>query len=153
MGEFKIHSPYQPTGDQPQAIEQLVAGFRQGVPAQTLLGVTGSGKTFTMAKVIERMKKVTFGPGLGGVHVVQVEVAVPGVVDDQGGVGAGEGLLKVGSSLVPFVNRFPKNTKLYKLMTTKPSELHSQTPEMQMQLSLPNRQRPQPFSALLQAAA
>ena len=57
MGEFKIHSPYQPTGDQPQAIEQLAAGFKSGVQAQTLLGVTGSGKTFTMANVIERLQR------------------------------------------------------------------------------------------------
>ena len=57
MGVFKIHSPYKPTGDQPQAIDQLVAGFNQGVPAQTLLGVTGSGKTFTMANVIERLQR------------------------------------------------------------------------------------------------
>ena len=57
MGEFKIHSPYQPTGDQPQAIEQLCAGFNGGVQAQTLLGVTGSGKTFTMANVIERLQR------------------------------------------------------------------------------------------------
>ena len=57
MGDFKIHSPYQPTGDQPQAIEQLCEGFRSGVQAQTLLGVTGSGKTFTMANVIERLQR------------------------------------------------------------------------------------------------
>ena len=57
MGEFKIHSPYQPTGDQPQAIDQITAAFEQGVPAQTLLGVTGSGKTFTMANVIERLQR------------------------------------------------------------------------------------------------
>ena len=57
MGEFKIHSPYQPTGDQPQAIDQIAAAFEQGVPAQTLLGVTGSGKTFTMANVIERLQR------------------------------------------------------------------------------------------------
>ena len=57
MAEFKIHSPYKPTGDQPQAIEELVAGFEAGVPAQTLLGVTGSGKTFTMANVIERLQR------------------------------------------------------------------------------------------------
>ena len=59
MGEFKIHSPYSPTGDQPQAIDQLCAGFEAGVQAQTLLGVTGSGKTFTMANVIERLQRPT----------------------------------------------------------------------------------------------
>ena len=48
--EFKLHSDYKPTGDQPEAIRKLVEGFREGNQAQTLLGVTGSGKTFTMAK-------------------------------------------------------------------------------------------------------
>lgn len=47
MNEFKLHAPYAPTGDQPQAIEALVEGFRAGNQFQTLLGVTGSGKTFT----------------------------------------------------------------------------------------------------------
>ena len=56
---FKLHSEYQPTGDQPQAIEALVKGFREGNQFQTLLGVTGSGKTFTMANVIERLQKPT----------------------------------------------------------------------------------------------
>lgn len=56
---FKLHSEYQPTGDQPQAIDQLVEGFQQGNQFQTLLGVTGSGKTFTMANVIQRMQKPT----------------------------------------------------------------------------------------------
>jgi excinuclease ABC subunit B len=56
---FKIHSPFQPTGDQPQAIDKLVDGINEGVPAQTLLGVTGSGKTFTMANVIEKVQKPT----------------------------------------------------------------------------------------------
>ncbi len=59
MDYFKLHSPYQPTGDQPQAIEQLVQGFREGNQFQTLLGVTGSGKTFTMANVIARLNKPT----------------------------------------------------------------------------------------------
>ena len=57
--EFKLHSEYQPTGDQPQAIEQLVAGFREGNQVETLLGVTGSGKTFTMANVIQQLQKPT----------------------------------------------------------------------------------------------
>ncbi|MBD5374034.1 MAG: excinuclease ABC subunit UvrB [Bacteroides sp.] len=56
---FKLHSQYKPTGDQPQAIDQLVEGIYQGIPAQTLLGVTGSGKTFTMANVIERVNRPT----------------------------------------------------------------------------------------------
>jgi excinuclease ABC subunit B len=54
---FKLHSEYAPTGDQPQAIEALVQGFREGNQFQTLLGVTGSGKTFTMANVIERLQR------------------------------------------------------------------------------------------------
>ena len=57
--EFKLHSEYQPTGDQPQAIEKLVQGFKEGNQAQTLLGVTGSGKTFTMANVIQQLNKPT----------------------------------------------------------------------------------------------
>ncbi len=57
--EFKLHSKYQPTGDQPQAIEELVKGFKEGNQMQTLLGVTGSGKTFTMANVIEKLQKPT----------------------------------------------------------------------------------------------
>ncbi len=57
--EFKLHSEYQPTGDQPQAIEKLVQGFKEGNQAQTLLGVTGSGKTFTMANVIQQLQKPT----------------------------------------------------------------------------------------------
>lgn len=56
---FKLHSEYQPTGDQPQAIEQLVKGFKEGNQCQTLLGVTGSGKTFTMANVIQQINKPT----------------------------------------------------------------------------------------------
>ena len=56
---FKLHSEYKPTGDQPQAIEALVKGFQEGNQCQTLLGVTGSGKTFTMANVIERLNKPT----------------------------------------------------------------------------------------------
>ncbi|MGN0347130.1 MAG: excinuclease ABC subunit UvrB [Lachnospiraceae bacterium] len=57
--EFKLHSEYQPTGDQPQAIEKLVQGFRDGNQFETLLGVTGSGKTFTMANVIQALNKPT----------------------------------------------------------------------------------------------
>ncbi len=56
---FKLHSEYKPTGDQPQAIEKLVQGFKEGNQFQTLLGVTGSGKTFTMANVIEKLNKPT----------------------------------------------------------------------------------------------
>ena len=56
---FKLHSEYKPTGDQPQAIAALVEGFREGNQFQTLLGVTGSGKTFTMANVIEQLNKPT----------------------------------------------------------------------------------------------
>ena len=57
--EFKLHSEYQPTGDQPQAIAQLVKGFQDGNQFQTLLGVTGSGKTFTMANVIAKVNRPT----------------------------------------------------------------------------------------------
>ena len=59
MDKFVLKAPYQPTGDQPQAIEALVKGFREGNQCQTLLGVTGSGKTFTMANVIQALNKPT----------------------------------------------------------------------------------------------
>lgn len=57
--EFKLHAPYEPTGDQPQAIKALVDGFKEGNQFETLLGVTGSGKTFTMANVIAALNKPT----------------------------------------------------------------------------------------------
>ena len=57
--EFQLHSEFAPTGDQPQAIEQLVNGFKEGNQFQTLLGVTGSGKTFTMANVIQELQRPT----------------------------------------------------------------------------------------------
>ena len=56
---FKLHSKYQPTGDQPEAIKELVDGFKDGNQFETLLGVTGSGKTFTMANVIAALNKPT----------------------------------------------------------------------------------------------
>ena len=59
MAEFRIHSDFQPTGDQPQAIEELVAGLKHGDKYQMLLGVTGSGKTFTMANVIQELQRPT----------------------------------------------------------------------------------------------
>ena len=59
MNEFKLKAPYKPTGDQPQAIEKLVEGFKEGNQFETLLGVTGSGKTFTMANVIAQLNKPT----------------------------------------------------------------------------------------------
>ena len=55
---FKLHSNYKPTGDQPQAIENLVNGIKNGCKEQTLLGVTGSGKTFTIANIIEQVQKL-----------------------------------------------------------------------------------------------
>ena len=59
MGKFKLVSKYKPTGDQPQAIEKLVEGLNNGMKEQTLLGVTGSGKTFTMANIIARVNRPT----------------------------------------------------------------------------------------------
>ena len=56
---FKLHSEYKPTGDQPKAIEYLSKGIMDGKKFQTLLGVTGSGKTFTMANIIEKVQKPT----------------------------------------------------------------------------------------------
>ena len=57
--DFRLHSEYKPTGDQPQAIDKLVQGFKEGNQAETLLGVTGSGKTFTMANVIQALNLPT----------------------------------------------------------------------------------------------
>ena len=57
MNVYELNSAYKPTGDQPEAIQQLVDGVKQGLPAQTLLGVTGSGKTFTMANIIAQVGK------------------------------------------------------------------------------------------------
>ena len=53
--EFRLHAPYEPTGDQPRAIEELVQGFEEGNQFETLVGVTGSGKTFTMANIIQQI--------------------------------------------------------------------------------------------------
>ena len=59
MNRFKLVSEYAPTGDQPQAIDRLVQGLNSGMTEQTLLGVTGSGKTFIMANIIERVNRPT----------------------------------------------------------------------------------------------
>ena len=59
MNQFVLKAPYQARGDQPQAIEALARGVKEGMPAQVLLGVTGSGKTFTMASVIEKVQRPT----------------------------------------------------------------------------------------------
>ena len=59
MPEFKVVSDYSPAGDQPEAIDALARGLELGLEEQTLLGVTGSGKTYTMAKVIERVQRPT----------------------------------------------------------------------------------------------
>ena len=56
---FKLHQHFEPAGEQPQAIERLIAGFEAGLAHQTLLGVTGSGKTYTIANVIESVQKPT----------------------------------------------------------------------------------------------
>src|SRR5215467_2721238 len=59
MPEFRVEAPFQPTGDQPEAISQLVEGIGDGYKMQTLLGVTGSGKTYTVAKIVEQVQKPT----------------------------------------------------------------------------------------------
>ena len=59
MDKFVLHSKYKPTGDQPQAIERLTQGIRNGLTEQTLLGVTGSGTTFTMANIIANLNRPT----------------------------------------------------------------------------------------------
>ena len=59
MPDFQVISDYQPSGDQPEAIDVLATGLENGIEEQVLLGVTGSGKTYTMAKVIERLQRPT----------------------------------------------------------------------------------------------
>ena len=59
MADFKLHSPFEPKGDQPNAIKELVHGLESDKPFQTLLGITGSGKTFTMANVIQQVQRPT----------------------------------------------------------------------------------------------
>ena len=59
MPDFQVISDYQPSGDQPEAIDTLASGLENGIEEQVLLGVTGSGKTYTMAKVIERLQRPT----------------------------------------------------------------------------------------------
>ena len=59
MPKFEVVSPYQPSGDQPEAIDALAAGIENGLKEQVLLGVTGSGKTFTMANAIQQLQKST----------------------------------------------------------------------------------------------
>lgn len=59
MEKFKIHSKFKPTGDQPEAIKNIAQGINRGEKFQTLLGVTGSGKTFTMANIVEKVQKPT----------------------------------------------------------------------------------------------
>ena len=59
MDKFILHSKFKPTGDQPEAIDKLVKGIEKGDREQVLLGVTGSGKTFTMANIIERVNRPT----------------------------------------------------------------------------------------------
>ena len=74
MNRFKVHAPFEMTGDQPKAVETLAQGIIDGKKSQTLMGVTGSGKTFTMAKIIEKVQKPTliishnktFGDGFTG---------------------------------------------------------------------------------------
>ena len=60
--DFQLTSHFKPTGDQPQAISELVSGFQQGIPFQTLLGVTGSGKTFTAANVTTSLRPISQPP-------------------------------------------------------------------------------------------
>ena len=76
---FKVVSDYQPRGDQPQAIEKLTEGIEKGLAHQILLGATGTGKTFTMAKVVERVQKPTLvlapNKTLAMVKVLPVPVA------------------------------------------------------------------------------
>jgi len=59
MGEFRVVADFEPRGDQPKAIKQLARGINEGMRAQTLMGITGSGKTFTISKVIEAVQKPT----------------------------------------------------------------------------------------------
>ena len=72
MDKFVLHSEYKPTGDQPAAIEKLVDGINKGYNEQTLLGVTGSGKTFTMANVIAKLNRPTLVLAHNKTHAAQL---------------------------------------------------------------------------------
>ena len=74
--DFKLHSDYNPTGDQPNAIKELTEGVNNGVPYQTLLGVTGSGKTFTMANVIANTNKPTLILSCGTI-ILGIQIFLP----------------------------------------------------------------------------
>lgn len=77
MDHFELVSQYVPTGDQPQAIAELVKGFKEGNQFQTLLGVTGSGKTFTMANVIQQLNKPTLATVYKGIHIKKQNNGLP----------------------------------------------------------------------------
>lgn len=79
MSEFRLHAPYQPTGDQPEAIAELVNGIRAGDHEQTLLGVTGSGKTFTIANVIAQVNKPTLVLAHNKILAAQALLRVQGI--------------------------------------------------------------------------
>ena len=85
MDHFELVSEYQPTGDQPQAIEQLVKGFKEGNQFETLLGVTGSGKTFTMANVIQQLNKPTLVIAHNKTLAAQLYIGDEGVFPEQCG--------------------------------------------------------------------
>ena len=85
MPDFQLSAPFSPTGDQPQAIRELVDGVMRGDEHQVLLGVTGSGKTFTMANIIQQVQRAVADPGpqqdAGGAALS----GVPGVLPEQRG--------------------------------------------------------------------
>ena len=86
---FKLVSQYKPTGDQPQAIEQLVEAIKSGTPHSTLLGVTGSGKTFTMANVIAQLNRPAHSePGglrLLKIQFIRISISNEGLLPDFSG--------------------------------------------------------------------
>jgi excinuclease ABC subunit B len=78
--EFKVHSAYTPAGDQPEAIHHLTKGLLEGEKYQTLLGVTGSGKTFTIAKVIEQVQRPTLVLTHNKTLVAQLVISFPTMI-------------------------------------------------------------------------
>ena len=85
MADFKLISDFNPTGDQPQAIDQLTAGVNSGLKHQTLLGVTGSGKTFTMANVVQQIQRPTLVMAHNKTLAAQLALGVQGVLPQQRG--------------------------------------------------------------------
>ena len=124
MDHFELVSEYQPTGDQPQAIEQLVQGFKEGNQFQTLLGVTGSGKTFTMANVIQALNKPTLiiAHTVSYTHLIAAQaVGIKEIPTD-----FGKTMAKSGRMFYPK----PENVEIYKDQFEKYKKLYQSVKQL-----------------------